>query len=329
VLPADTIATMTTHGSVRGRFQSDPVLPYVLAPSFSEHNSLGLRGPEVTREKPSGVCRIVCVGSSTTYGIPHRPPYAYPARLDQLLQGERVRCQVLNAGVPGWVLTECLVDLEHRILGLHPDVVIVYEGRNEVCPQCFNNFAADYSHYRRSDYDARSSNYWHKPAFRLSNLAMVLCTYNGQRFGWSDREENPAYGCIRFDNQPTSAEVVTNLGDPRRGETFAVAVDSLISRCRAADVPIVFGTMAFRPEKFVSGNLRMDPAIHDALAQQVRRNNQTVRRICAARGVPVAETAVLADDPELFVDDCHLTRQGYERLAALFHQTLRDAELVH
>ena len=39
---------------------------------------------------------------------------------------------MINAGVPGYVVTESLKNLEHRVLPLEPDLVIYYEANNDM-----------------------------------------------------------------------------------------------------------------------------------------------------------------------------------------------------
>jgi lysophospholipase L1-like esterase len=40
--------------------------------------------------------------------------------------------QVINAGVGGYNCWEVLINLELRVLDLDPDLIIIYEGRNDV-----------------------------------------------------------------------------------------------------------------------------------------------------------------------------------------------------
>ncbi len=127
--------------------------------------------------------------------------------------------EVLNAGVPGWVSTENLLNLQLKVLPLEPDIVVVYQGRNELFPQCYNNFVPDYSHYRGADHSIKWVNYPYKLAFRISCLLMSLTAENVLTLGWSAREDNPPYGCIRDENRPDSSEIIENLQDPARSVT--------------------------------------------------------------------------------------------------------------
>jgi lysophospholipase L1-like esterase len=121
-------------------------------------NAFGMRGPETTREKPEGTWRVLCIGSSTTLGTgATRDDRTYPARLQELLQRavglgrapEGRRYEVLNGGVYGYNTAESLINLELRLLELHPDAVLVYDAANDGRVIQMHGFQPDFSHARR------------------------------------------------------------------------------------------------------------------------------------------------------------------------------------
>jgi len=98
-------------------------------------NSLGFRGAEFTREKPPGTVRIACIGASTTMSEEaSSDSTTWPARLEQYLRDSypNQRIEVVNAGVPGYVLKTTLKSLELRVLPLDPDIVVFYEANNDM-----------------------------------------------------------------------------------------------------------------------------------------------------------------------------------------------------
>lgn len=115
--------------------------PYVLKPgsemmqgeSRVRINSLGFRGPEISRDKGSAY-RIVALGESTTLGFTllatDRP---WPEVLEDRIRIELscdARVEVVNAGVSGWTLANQLLRLDTDILPLDPDLVVTYHGYN-------------------------------------------------------------------------------------------------------------------------------------------------------------------------------------------------------
>ena len=96
-----------------------------------------------SRKKPEGVFRLVCLGSSSTVNAMglSDPIDSYPSQLRLLLE----RCspgqvEVINAGLGGYRLTQLRVYLEHIILDLDPDLVILYFGVNGDSPLDMNYF---------------------------------------------------------------------------------------------------------------------------------------------------------------------------------------------
>lgn len=100
-------------------------------------NSLGTRGPEIQREKPPGTLRVVTTGASETFGLYETSDREYPRQLEDSLRTSiaRISCrdsstfrrvEVVNAALPGMSLPTVLLDLEHRIATLAPDVVVYY-----------------------------------------------------------------------------------------------------------------------------------------------------------------------------------------------------------
>jgi lysophospholipase L1-like esterase len=98
-------------------------------------NSQGFRGREFTREKPPGVFRIICLGGSTTFDIgaigANKPwPEVLEAELRNRLGSTKI--EVLNFGIGGATSLDSLIDLQMRALNYQPDMVIVYQGHNDL-----------------------------------------------------------------------------------------------------------------------------------------------------------------------------------------------------
>lgn len=110
------------------------VTTYNYETSENRHNSLGFRGDEISIEKPEGIYRIVAIGASTTYGTSvDRPEDSYPARLEQYLQDNGYpNVEVINAGVGAYTSHETLMNLQFRVLELEPDLIILYQGSNDI-----------------------------------------------------------------------------------------------------------------------------------------------------------------------------------------------------
>jgi hypothetical protein len=89
------------------------------------NNSSGFRGPDISAEKPPGVTRIVCMGTSETYGLYENSGKEWPAQLQAMLD-RHGNFQVINSSVVGMPLHFYRPYLEKRVVSFKPDMVILY-----------------------------------------------------------------------------------------------------------------------------------------------------------------------------------------------------------
>jgi lysophospholipase L1-like esterase len=98
-------------------------------------NSLGFRGEEISQKKPSGAIRIVCTGASTTFCEEATSnDTTWPAQLQKRLRARYPdqNIEVINAGITGSAIISSLRDIRGRLLGLEPDLVILYRANNDI-----------------------------------------------------------------------------------------------------------------------------------------------------------------------------------------------------
>lgn len=93
-------------------------------------NNLGLRGRDVTVEKPAGTYRIVMLGDSFTMGKGVEDSQTFSFLLEQSLQAKLAACggkrlEVLNAGVDSYAPVLSLIQLKREIEPLKPDWVVL------------------------------------------------------------------------------------------------------------------------------------------------------------------------------------------------------------
>ena len=101
-------------------------------------NSVGFRGAEIERRKPTSTLRIACLGDSATFGTWRESPFlirrdvAYPDVLGRLLAAKGLeRIEVINAGVLGYTTAHGIRQFLSRILPLEPDIVTLRFGNND------------------------------------------------------------------------------------------------------------------------------------------------------------------------------------------------------
>ncbi|RMF45369.1 MAG: SGNH/GDSL hydrolase family protein [Planctomycetota bacterium] len=95
-------------------------------------NSLGLRGPEIRVAKAPGRVRIAVLGGSAVFGYLVADAEDPCRILERELQGRGWQVEVINAGVPGYNLTQCRARYESVVAPLQPDIVLIYAGWNDI-----------------------------------------------------------------------------------------------------------------------------------------------------------------------------------------------------
>lgn len=98
-------------------------------------NASGFRGRPVEVAKPDSVLRIMVVGGSTVFdSTVDGDDQAWPARLEHhvgcLLPSRKV--EVINAGVPGYVMLDNLIRLQSELYEFKPDILVLYQAHNDL-----------------------------------------------------------------------------------------------------------------------------------------------------------------------------------------------------
>jgi lysophospholipase L1-like esterase len=100
-------------------------------------NSLGLRGKEISRQKPEGTKRIVVFGDSFVFGLGVDEEHIFTTHLESFLNARSpdVQYEVVNMGVTGYSTDQEYILLQELGMRLFPDVVILVS--------CDNDFLAN------------------------------------------------------------------------------------------------------------------------------------------------------------------------------------------
>ena len=97
-------------------------------------NSHGFRGPEFEVQKPEGTYRVFVIGGSSTFGLGTADNATIPAHLERMYLETDLpfRVEVINAGITGAQSYIEHMLVKDRILGMDPDLLIVYDGHNDI-----------------------------------------------------------------------------------------------------------------------------------------------------------------------------------------------------
>jgi lysophospholipase L1-like esterase len=91
-------------------------------------NSKGTRGKDFDKSKPKNVYRIICLGDSRTFGWGLSESETYSGLLNERLQefvGNKVKIEVINAGVNAWSYAQMYVYLRDIAIHYEPDMVLL------------------------------------------------------------------------------------------------------------------------------------------------------------------------------------------------------------
>ena len=305
-----------------------PYLSYYPTPNYRKgqtfHNSLGYRNDEFSLEKPSGVYRIVALGGSSTYDVRIEDNAAtFTAQLEKLLKEKYgyQNVQVINAGVPGYNSWEILVNLEFRVLDLDPDLVIIYEGTNDVHARLVEPSA-----YRGDDSGRRQA--WQVPRVALwehSALLRILSrTMNITRqVSVDDFVSSPTYLSWPYEFRLSGeAEGPTEILKKNPPIYFRRNLENMIAIAKEHDVTIMLSTWAYSP-------YLNDYASKEYSQQGFQENNEVVKEVATGHHVPLFDFAeVMPQDAIYWADGRHVNEAGALTKAELFAEFIHTQGLI-
>jgi hypothetical protein len=101
-------------------------------PTRMRTNSLGARGNEIAATRPEGALRVLHLGDSFTFGQGVEESEAFSRIVADELEDDGFTIETLNFGVPGHGTPQSVALLEHKLLNLKPDVVLLHVFANDL-----------------------------------------------------------------------------------------------------------------------------------------------------------------------------------------------------
>lgn len=277
-------------------------------------NSLGFRGDEFSRVKPSGTIRIVCLGASTTFSAEvSSNQKVWTHRLQEKLQAEHPgrRIEVINAAVGGFVADDNLKNLRHRVLPLDPDLVIYYEANNEIVRDT----------REMAQKDGRLEGSGRSPFFtKLGQYSLIAdLAYKNLSIIWRSRSQSAA----TYDRVP-----------PELPTRFIGVLEQMRGELAARNVPFVVSTfiVKYRRDQDRATQIKnADVAFFympwmsiDGMLDAMDVYNQAILDYAGRTGLlAVDDRFSIPPDAEHFTDCMHLADRGNEAMADRFVRALR------
>lgn len=315
-------------------YRSDPVLGYRFAPDlhavrFDGHgerfevrtNSLGLHDEEFPVVKPAGEFRIVCLGGSSTFSsYPIQSLWlTWPKCLQEELRREDPNVRVINAGVPAYTTCESRRNLEHYLLRLSPDLILVNHGWNDVSI-LLTDLAVGKAWSPRTNGD---------PSWGVRLLCQSRLVMTARRIyrGWI-----PAKAVESESTRLRRGHAPLEEIPPDALDIWEREVDGLIEMGRSYSIPVVFvrqlspvwnmddvaPTLPIRWQE-------MEPLTPSGVLQAFREMR---RRLSEKPGVQYCPLEDVPEDSSTLVDHCHLTPEGARQQARSLARFLRKHHLL-
>jgi hypothetical protein len=172
----------------KGGYSYFPFMPYTPTPYYYDidsvryHNSRGFRNSyELEVPKPQNTFRIICMGGSTTYDDynQQKNEYIWTGRLEYYLNQNTKgkKYEVINASAHNYTTYMNLCDYMTRCRYLQADIIIIFEGINELYFNGFDKTAFAHTNvFQPFDFDYHSYfyNINHNPLLKYSMLFRLL-----------------------------------------------------------------------------------------------------------------------------------------------------------
>jgi lysophospholipase L1-like esterase len=281
---------------------------------FLQHNSYRYRNKEFTLDKKRGG-RILALGGSTTHMFPYieNPEDTWVSKLESLLKKSiNKNIQIINAGLGYATSAELLSAYVFRHQYLHPDIIIIHTGGNDIAPLLFENYNPEYTHFRaqgngliprkfESDILQQSGMIRLLYAIWLNSLHTV---YQSQPYGFSSINREKALDRIKSNK---------SLGFQRN-------LDTLIRLAKNDGVKIVlFGFLQAR-ESFISKKRTDLKGLEQALIIGLEKHNKIMRNLSEKYNISFIEPDQALFDDTWFKDNCHLNEKGESMKAKILYR---------
>ncbi|MDP3920822.1 MAG: SGNH/GDSL hydrolase family protein [Candidatus Omnitrophota bacterium] len=300
----------------------NPYIPYLRSAEPGVHhgtNTQGFRGQEVPLRKDTNEVRILCVGGSTAVD---QATFAesWPGRLEAKLSAAYPdkKITVLVQAVGSWFSSDNLVFYALRAQDYNFDIVLIYDGWNDLTPSMSKNFRTDYSHSRgRPESALRFLN----RLKRLHERFPLLLQTNTYRLLWgiTYRIEMP-----RFNNG-----MFRDRGSPSHGirgaDTFERNIRTIatLAASQGSRVLYVSHVDLATPKYMESLDSWLQHRNH---LENIRAAKEAVESLPGGLFFDLA--AVFPQDEHYFTDRIHFTGEGSEIVSDLIADFIRSKDIV-
>jgi lysophospholipase L1-like esterase len=214
-----------------------------------------------------------------------------------------------------------LVNLEFRVMDLDPDLVIIYEGTNDVHARMVEPSA-----YRGDDLGRRQAwqvppvPLWEHSAFLRILSRMMNVT---RQVSIDDFVSSPTYWSWPFEFRLSENDVdPAKILEKNPPIYFQRNLENMIAIAKEQGTEVLFSTWAY------SQDLN-DYASKDYYQQGFEENNEIVKEVANRHHIPLFDfAAVMPQDAKYWADGRHVNEAGALVKAALFAEFIHTQRLI-
>ena len=270
-----------------------------------------------TSSQRAGATKVAVVGGSTTFGTRVRDSDTWPWLLQEKL-GKRY--SVINYGVPGYTTAEAIIQMALIIPEEKPQVVVFYEGWNDIRNYHWPGLTSDYFSHGMSQFDtlippeADRTSLW----TMATNYSFVLGLI-GKAFGSSVAAQELRGG----------STVPSDRNDPEVDRIYLRNLNTLKVLAGNFGMTAIFVPQVLNARNYSRKGVSRSwtPYIEDAAVPGLMRDfNQLMSEVCTTddRNCQFVRESLTEEwNGNDFVDEGHFTRQGGEKLAAIVAARIR------
>lgn len=303
-------------------FSEHQYLNYALNPQMSYGDAkqfnaaYRIRRGEPIRSRGMVRWRALVLGGSTTFGeLIRREQDTWVHQLEQRVRsrcGEA--CDVINGGVGGYTVLENSLHYLILLNDLRPDLVVLYEGINDVDARLFGVLTPDYSNYRIP---------WRSEGSVLPRPNPVLAPLSPYRYYFLTRHivhvRRTGIGGVVSPPRPSLSEWSAAL-DRNHPDIYRGHLRNLIHLLQGENRRVVV-----LPQHFIAVKEG-----DDVFARGVREHNEVNRMIAEEFRTPFLQVLM---EPGTFVredtfDNCHFNERGSKRMAEEVFRFLEGQHLI-
>lgn len=299
-------------------------------PAGERLNSFGFHSPEVELKKTKKKYRLVFLGGSTTFDDgPIKETYPY--LVNELFLENGVTSDYINAGCPGYTSTESLIIYHLRIKAFLPDLVIFYNGRNDLITSGSNFYTDDITDLRRPPYykpPPQVHQFFSRLSIGYAFLSEVIGYNSYRKNNWNYFIQHSKRQARLMGRPETMDKYMENIKAGRVFQVYKNNLEALSILTKSNDVKMLLVGFDFYAKKVSSVAFPKDIDLSDkekkVLDDVIVQLNNILRE--TAYKFPNVYFIDLKGkiNRDYFIDDCHLNFEGKQQKAKFITQFLFD-----